>query len=331
MSSDIAPGAFAFHSFYHSVTLVTMILISGVNGFVGHHLAEICAGSALDVCGIGFGQLDSTSKLSSLLSKYLSIDLTKADQVNEQMDFGEVDSVIHLAGLAAVGPSFDQPARYVADNTAMLINLAEKALVQKSKARFVVVSSGAIYDPHQELPINEDGKLLANSPYAVSKIATELLCDYYRSRGLDVVVVRPFNHIGPGQGPGFILPDLANQAKDYAQSKKFHVGNLQTKRDFTDVRDVVRAYLSLIQSEALNHTVYNVCSGQSHPGEEILAEICKNMNIENPDIEIDQSKIRPNDIMDIRGDNKRIKADTGWVPEISLEQSIQDFISNSQA
>lgn len=305
-----------------------MILISGVNGFVGHHLAEICSEGGLEVAGIGYGQIDPASKLNDLLSYYLSLDLTSADQVNEQVNFDGVGSVIHLAGLAAVGPSFDQPARYMADNTAMLINLAEKALAQKSQARFVVISSGAIYDPGQQLPINEEGKLLANSPYAVSKIATELLCDYYRLRGLDIVVVRPFNHIGPGQGQGFILPDLAKQAQEYSQSKKFQVGNLKTKRDYTDVRDVVRAYLTLAEAESLNHSVYNVCSGASQSGETILSEICKIMHIENPEIEVDQSKIRPNDIMDIRGDNTRINTDTGWSPEISLEQSVKDFITS---
>ncbi len=308
-----------------------MVLISGVNGFVGHHLTKASVKYGQPVMGIGYGKLNTLSELHYLLSGYMSVDLTKAEQVNEHVDLNGVTAVIHLAGLAATGPSFDQPARYVADNTAMLINLAERARKDKSRARFIVISSGAIYDPKQRLPITENGKLLPNSPYAVSKIATELLCDYYRSRGLDMVVVRPFNHIGPGQGPGFILPDLVEQAQNYTDEGQFLVGNLQTKRDYTDVRDVVQAYMALATAKKLDHTVYNVCSGQSYAGETVLAEICKNYSLDNPKIEVDRSKIRPNDIMDLRGDNSRITADTGWTPEIPVEQSVQDFIASLPA
>ncbi len=304
-----------------------MILVTGVNGFVGHHLAEACKNKGLDVCGTGYGALKPGSKLNKLMRQYWSIDLTDSDQVNRWLGFSKISAVIHLAGLAAVGPSFDQPAKYIANNTAMLINLAEKAIAQKSQARFIVVSSGAIYDPEQDLPVSEIGKLLPNSPYSVSKIATELLCDYYRSRGLDMVVVRPFNHIGPGQGPGFILPDLANQASQYSTTGRFNVGNLKTKRDYTDVRDVVQAYIALATANRLSHSVYNVCSGKSHSGEEILAKICEQSGINNPHIEVDQSKIRPNDIMDIRGDNTRLKTDTHWQPSITLSQSVTDYIA----
>lgn len=306
-----------------------MILISGVNGFVGRHLAEACYKSGKQVVGVGYGDLEETSELNDYLEKYLSVDMTKKDLVSQALDFESLETVFHLASLAAVGPSFDQPARYIADNTAMLINLAETALAQKSQARIIVISSGAIYDPNQDLPINEDGKLLPNSPYAVSKIATELMCDYYRGRGLDMVIVRPFNHIGPGQMPGFILPDLAQQAREYAQKGKFSVGNLKTKRDYTDVRDVVRAYLALSEAKVLKHNLYNVCSGQSQSGENILGEISKNLSIENPVVETDETKIRPNDILDIRGDNSRITADTGWSPEIPIEQSVKDFLESS--
>jgi GDP-4-dehydro-6-deoxy-D-mannose reductase len=303
-----------------------VILITGVNGFVGHHLAKACFDSGEKVVGVGYGQLDKSSKLNDLLDQYLSVDMTDSAKVNESISFENINIVFHLASLAAVGPSYDQPARYIADNPSMLINLAEKALQQKSQARFVVVSSGAIYDPLQPLPIKEDGKLLPNSPYAVSKIATELMCEYYRGRGLDMVVVRPFNHIGPGQMPGFILPDLELQAHHYSEKGKFSVGNLKTKRDYTDVRDVVQAYIALGTADKLKHNLYNICSGQSHSGEFILNQVCKNLNIKEPIVETDQDKIRPSDIMDIRGDNSLIKADTGWSPQIPIEKSIKDFL-----
>lgn len=302
-----------------------MIAIFGVSGFVGHHLASLCA-TKDKVHGFGHAPLPNGDPLEDLLEVYECVDLSDKEAVDQKVDFKDVKTVFHLAGLAAVGPSFEQPSRYISANTSMLINVAEKALAQASKARFIVISSGAIYDPSQDLPISEDGKLLSNSPYAVSKITTELLCDYYRLRGLDIVVARPFNHIGPGQGPGFILPDLTSQAKDYGSSHRFSVGNLETKRDYTDVRDVVGAYVALSEANDLKHAVYNVCSGQSYSGNYILDEICKNYSINQPVIELDQSKVRPSEIKDIRGDNSLIKQDTGWSPAISIEQSIEDFI-----
>lgn len=304
-----------------------MILITGVNGFVGQHLAQACSESGKKVVGVGYGELDKTSKLNNLLEKYITADLTKSDQA-QAIDFEGIETVFHLAGLAAVRPSFDNPAKYMSDNPAMLINIAEKALAQKNPARFIVISSGAIYDPSQPLPINENGKLLPNSPYAISKITTELMCDYYRSRGLDVIIARPFNHIGPGQMAGFILPDLALQAKAYKTTGKFMVGNLKTKRDYTDVRDVVKAYIALANAKKLNHSLYNVCSGQSQSGEFIFNQICEYFEINNALVEPDANKIRPGDIMDIRGDNSRLAGDTGWSPKIPIEQSIKDFLES---
>lgn len=305
-----------------------MILITGVNGFVGSHLAEACYKIGKKISGIGYGKLDEASKLAGLLVKYQSVDMTNKEAVESTLKLDGVESVFHLASLAAVGPSFEQPSKYVADNTAMLINLAEMALRQKCKARIIVVSSGAIYDPNQSMPINETGKLLPNSPYAVSKIATELMCDYYRGRGLDIVVVRPFNHVGPGQMLGFILPDLVKQAQEYNKTGKFVVGNLKTKRDYTDVRDVVKAYIALSNTKNLKHFIYNICSGKSYSGEEILSLVCKNLGINNPKTEIDPAKTRPNDTMDVRGDGSRVNTDTGWAPRVPIAQSVKDFLDS---
>lgn len=305
-----------------------MIYIFGVSGFVGHHLAKACSNTD-EVFGFGHAKLESADELNEVLKGYQAVDLASADEVNRNVNLTGVDTIFHLAGLAAVGPSYDQPARYISSNTTMFINLAEKALIEKSKARFIVISSGSIYNPNQPLPISEDGKLSATSPYSISKISTELLGEYYRSRGLDIVIARPFNHIGPGQGSGFILPDLVEQAKNYPSSGKFVVGNLKTKRDYTDVRDVVEAYSALAKAKTLKHLTYNICSGESYSGEMILAEICNNFSIENPTIEIDQKKLRPGDIEDIRGDNSRVLRDTSWSPRISIQQSVKDFITDS--
>lgn len=310
------------------LNFLTMIVITGANGFVGHHLSEACSQNGEDILGIGHAELVEHSKLNQWLKEYKTVDLTNKDATESAVDLSDVDTVFHLAGLAAVGPSFDNPAGYIAANPAMLINIAEKALKDKSKTRFVVVSSGAVYDLNQQLPITEDGETTNNSPYSISKITVELFCGYYRLRGLDMIIVRPFNHIGPGQGPGFLLPDLVNQAEKYQETGRFSVGTLDTKRDYTDVRDVVQAYIAIAKSKKLTSSLYNVCSGESRSGKTILEEICKTLDIDNPRIEVDKSKIRPNDVMDIYGDNSKIKADTGWMPKIFLSKSVADFIAS---
>jgi GDP-4-dehydro-6-deoxy-D-mannose reductase len=194
----------------------------------------------------------------------------------------------------------------------------------------LVISSGAIYNPKQDLPLSEDSKTLATSPYVISKLLTEDLCEYYSLLGLDIIVARPFNHIGPGQRTGFLVPDLVEQVglaiKDRTSVK---VGNLKTKRDYTDVRDVVKAYEILATSNHLNHNLYNICSGKSTSGEEILQNIIKELEeTTNLVIEIDESKIRKNDAKDIYGDYSRLKTDTGWEPTIPLSKTIKDIVSS---
>jgi len=180
----------------------TRIAISGINGFVGHHLAQELVSNGISVIGIGHDKLLSPS-LEGIVDEYYSADL-----IENWPAINNIQGVIHLAGLAAVGPSFDAPQRYINGNSSMVTNLCEYYMAQSNKPRIVIVSSGAIYDSNQPMPINEDGSLGFSSPYAVSKVLTENQAIYYRTRGLDCVVARPFNHIGPGQATGFILPDF---------------------------------------------------------------------------------------------------------------------------
>lgn len=299
------------------------VAITGINGFVGHHLARELSSKGTVVVGVSYED-ELSSSLGDIVGEYFPADL-----VNQWPETGDVDSVIHLAGFAAVGPSFDAPQKYINGNSAMVTNMCEYYLRQEKKPRIVVVSSGAIYSPDQPMPINESGEFGYTSPYAVSKILTEDQCKYYRTRGLDCVVVRPFNHIGPGQGEGFILPDLYKQLSE-TQSGTISVGNLETQRDYTDVRDIVRAYGKLALAPNLEYFVYNLCSGKSLSGLEILDSLKKAMNKEEIAVEIDQSKIRPNDIMEITGDSSRLSKEFDWNPEIPIDQTISDFVSSRE-
>jgi len=305
---------------------MSRIVITGINGFVGHHLAKELRDNGHDVIGIGRDETVS-EKIKNYINEYHTADLVK-----EWPALSDVDGIIHLAGLAAVGPSFDNPQTYINANSAMVTNLCEYYMTQDNKPRIVIVSSGAIYDSNQPMPITEESKIGFNSPYAVSKILTENQASYYRGRRLDCIVARPFNHIGPGQGDGFLVPALATGLlKARKAGESLSVGNLKTRRDYTDVRDVAKAYRMLVEAPSLSHSIYNVCSGKSVSGEEMLALIQDAMNIHDIAVEIDQSKIRPNDPMDIYGDSSALQNDSGWSPSIELATTIADYTTELQS
>jgi GDP-4-dehydro-6-deoxy-D-mannose reductase len=298
------------------------VVVTGINGFVGHHLARELHENNLSVIGIGRDESVSP-EIAEIVDEYYSADL-----VQQWPEVGDVDAIIHLAGLAAVGPSFDQPQLYINANSAMVTNMCEYYQKADKKPRVVIVSSGAIYDSQQEMPITESSAIGFNSPYAVSKILTENQASYYKTRGLDCIVARPFNHIGPGQGEGFLVPALAiGLIEAKKNNTPLRVGNLKTKRDYTDVRDVAKAYRLLVITPALAHTIYNVCSGKSTSGEDMLATIQEATHIADVAVEVDQSKIRPNDPMDIYGDSTALQRDTGWLPSIPLSKTIADYVA----
>ena len=300
------------------------IVITGANGFVGKHLTNELLNAGHQVVGIGM-EPSAHNEIADKLVEYASCNLAEAWPELAT----PVDAIIHLAGLAAVGPSFDKPQDYLNLNSAMVTNMGEYYLKADTKPRIVLVSSGAIYDPHQEMPIHESGGVAFSSPYAVSKILTENQAAYYNGRGLECVVMRPFNHIGPGQLPGFLVPDLAEKIRARkSDTEPISVGNLTTRRDYTDVRDVAKAYVAVATSPSRpEELVYNVCSGASVSGEQVLASLAQAFGISTPQTEIDQSLVRPTDIMDIRGDNSRLSQEFDWQPTYSFQQTVNDFVN----
>lgn len=306
------------------------VVITGVNGFVGEHVTNEFKANGYEVVGIGY-EPNPSPKVASNLNSYISCDLSSEDQVSERLNLANTRAVIHLAGLASIGQSFEQPRRFMTDNGIMTHNLLQVALRDKMPGRAVVVSSGALYGADQQLPLNEESRTDPSSPYAVGKLLAEEIVLYYKNRGVDAVIARPFNHIGPGQGPGFLLPDMYDQLMESKQSGVMKVGNLETKRDYTDVRDVARAYRKLALAPTLEHEVYNICSGKSVPGKEIVNLLQETSGTRDVVIEVDQSRIRPTDVMDIYGDASRLSKELDWKPEISIEQSVKDFVNTRQA
>ncbi len=260
-----------------------------------------------------------------MLEDYVSADLR--DRWPLSLPPGAV--VIHLAGLAAVGPSFADPQRYITSNSQMVTNLCEWLIERDRRdVRVLGVSTGAVYQATADgSSQSEIGAVSFSSPYVVSKVLVESQLAYYRRRGLDTLVARPFNHIGPGQGSGFVVPDLTAALDALEPGAALKVGDLDTRRDYTDVRDVVSAYLLLALHPATQGHTYNVASGRSRSGREILAMICATLEREVPELEPDLSRFRATDPREVTGDAGALRAEFGWSPSIPLEQSIHDFIS----
>lgn len=240
------------------------------------------------------------------------------------------DVVYHLAALSSVGRSWEEPAVTLGENVATALNVLEALRHSSPGARVVWVSSCEVYGTPAGLPIPESAPIAPVNPYAVSKAGAELLADVYASAyGLDIVRARPFSHSGPGQLPIFILSSLARQAAEgrraSVQRLRIVTGNPETRRDFTDVRDVVRAYRLL--AERAPAGTYNVSSGASVSASEqvkLLAELVAPIAVEHV---VDPARVRAHEVMDLRGDHARLTAATGWEPEIPLRQTLADTIA----
>lgn len=296
------------------------VLVTGGTGFAGRHLVDLLLKSN--------HQVIATSNNQEVLTpgvKVIQIDLTDAAAIRK-IDFHDIDAIYHLAGLAAVGVSFDEPRKYLDVNAGIQINLFEECLKQNVRPRFLVVSSGNVYAPEAKLPLTETSPTRPASPYAVSKLTQEIIGEYYLGRDFQVVFSRSFNHIGPGQVGGFIVADFAKQIAhaEKLSGGSISCGNLDARRDYTDVRDIAEAYCSLID-RGKSGQVYNVCSGKSVSGHEILSGLLAHTQA---DIEVinDPSLMRPVDILEIYGSYNKISRDTGWQPKIKLEQTLRETL-----
>lgn len=302
---------------------VMTTLVTGVNGFVGKHLARALKKRGDKVIGIG-REISPAPEIKVLLNDYWSCDLMDKNAV-AGLPLESINALISLAGLARVGDSFAEPEKYKAVNVGVLANLCQVLVNKNLKPRVIAVSTSMVYDSHAPLPSTEDSKLMQDgSPYAMSKILMEKAAYGFRTKGLDIVVARPFNHIGPGQEQGFLVPDLYTKIK--SSNGIIKVGNLATKRDYTDVRDVVRAYTDLVHAKILKNDVYNICSGKSVSGQEILDLLSSLMGIAVK-VETDPELLRPNEINELYGSYQRLHQETGWQPQITLAKTLADFIA----
>ncbi len=303
-------------------------LVTGANGFVGQHLVKELAVHGVNVLAVGGPR--AAAQPSEYIKEYLELDLTNVAET-KKIDFSDVSDVVHLAGLASFGPSFDRPMDYITTNIGIETNLYEAAMEQDAKPRFLIISSGTLYAPNASALLTEESPAVPNSPYSVSKLGQEQMAQYYQTRGFEFIIARPFNHIGPGQGLGFIVPDLTKQVVSVSQGKRKDVlvGNLDAQRDYTDVRDIARAYRLLLEKGRVGE-VYNVCSGILSSGHDILDGIMKAAHCKAI-VKKDPARMRSSDTPAMACSRQKITTDTGWKPEIPLEITLSDVVEDWQS
>ena len=304
------------------------IVVAGVNGFVGHHVAQALRATGHEIVGIG-REPSVTKDLDGLLSSYTVCDLADPAAV-AGLDLDDARAVINLAGFAKVGVNEDERELYRTINCAVHQNLAEAIKQRFPDVRMVSVSSGAVYAPDQDMPLTEDSRLQDPDKagvYAASKLYMEEVLKPYQQAGLPIIIARPFNHSGPGQQPGFLIPDLTSKLSQATGDDTITCGNLTTKRDYTHVFDVAQAYVRLATAETLTHDIYNIASGKSVAGTNIFRLIQESLGKQDIGCTTDPALQRRNDPPELYGSYERLKADTGWEPILPIEDIIKDFVA----
>lgn len=303
------------------------VLITGASGFTGNWLGRACAEAGDDVIGVARSAGDTPPDSYELVA----LDLRDAGAVRRLLRRRAPEVVYHLAALSSVGKSWERPAETLRENVESAVNVLEALRHEAPDARTVWVSSCEVYGSPTAVPISEDAPLAPANPYAVSKLAGEQLAAVYAdAHGLELVRARPFNHTGPGQQSRFIASSLARQIAegqlDGEDPIELVTGNPDTRRDFTDVRDVVHAYRLLASTDGLRGEVFNVCSGKSISAAgqvELLASLVEPTRVEHA---VDPSRVRAHEVMELRGDPTRLHEATGWEREIPFGQTLAEIV-----
>ncbi len=287
-------------------------LVTGGGGFAGGYLVELLSGAG--------GPPPNAPPRGAL-------DLCDRDAVRESVAELRPSAVFHLAAFSSPSLSWERPGEALVPNVQMTLNVLEAVRHEAPDAALVLIGSGQVYGEREDLPVEEDAPLSPGNPYALSKATGDTLgAQYAEAFGMRVVRLRPFNHAGPGQSDEFVVSSLARQVAEAELAGRseavLRTGDPDSARDFTDVRDVVRAY-SL--AAKLPGGVFNVCSGRSASVAELIELVATHSRIPVRH-EIDPARLRAHDARTMRGSHDRLTEATGWEPEIPLQQTVGDTL-----
>ncbi len=309
------------------------VLVTGVHGFAGSHLADLL-GSQADVELWGAGLFAERPAYLDPSLRTLKVDLRDVKSVHDLVRTVRPDVIYHLAGKAFVPDSRRNPWETLETNARSHINLMEAALSAGLHPRILLVSSYEVYDKQapRSGAVDESWPLGPDSPYGVSKAAQDFLARYYLDRhGIPAIVARPFNHVGPRQSERFVAAAFARQVALISLGQApavVGVGNLEARRDFTDVRDIVRAYV-LLMEHGQPGEVYNLGSGRSRSIREILDILMAVAGVE-AEIRVDPERYRAEAGPDLVCDSSRARARCGWTPAIPLEKTLADLLAHER-
>jgi GDP-4-dehydro-6-deoxy-D-mannose reductase len=274
-----------------------------------------------------------TENIEHLRSKITLIesDLRDLSSVRNLLETSSPDYVVHLAAQSFVGASWQTPAETLSTNIISQVNMLEGVRGLKMSPRFLVVGSSEEYGLvfEDELPIRETNLLRPLSPYAVSKVAQDMMgYQYFRSYGLPIVRTRAFNHEGPRRGEVFVTSNFAKQVAEIEARLRdpvVYVGDLKPRRDYSDVRDIVRGYWLLLERGEPGE-VYNLCSGRSWAIQQVLDFLLEQSTVKGISVKTDSARLRPSDVMMLEGDPSKIEKAVGWKVEIPFERTLRDLL-----
>ncbi len=294
-------------------------LIIGSSGFIGSHLIAELKANGYEVVCCDLKETEDT----------VAMDIMNPEMIRSVLEKHQSDVIINMAGQANVGLSWKKPQLTVQLNTIGLINILETVHVVNPKIRVIAVGSSDEYGHLKEIGVNvtEDIPVKPITPYAISKQAQELFAQLYvRSYGMDICMIRLFNLGGPGQAKGYIISDFSSGIAEVEAGKKEYmsVGNLESARDFTHVKDACKAF-RLIAEKGLSGEVYNISSGVTHKAQEVLDKLVRMATVDVKVVQ-DPARMRPSDTPVVCGNHDKLTAHTGWQPELGLDQILADAL-----
>jgi GDP-4-dehydro-6-deoxy-D-mannose reductase len=308
------------------------VLITGISGFVGSHLAEYCLAKNAEV----FGTIRWRSRTENIdhIKKRLKLvecDIRDASSVAKAVEDSKPDYIFHLSAQSFVPTSWHAPAETLMTNILGELNIFEAVRELGLDSRIQIAGSSEEYGKvlENEVPIKETNPLRPLSPYGVSKVSQDMLgYQYHESYGMNIIVTRAFNHEGPRRGDVFVTSNFAKQIAEIEKGLKepvIEVGNLEAQRDFSDVRDIVHAYWLALEKGTPGE-VYNICSGKAVVIGDMLNML---LDLSTADVEVkqDPARMRPSDVMILLGDYTKFNKATGWEPKIPFEKTLEDLLN----